>query len=142
MKLRGNTAGAWAWGTPLQPASRRCSLDTTGLGYLLPFLETKSVTTNFESHREAGLSLAPQRGCWFQARQKKLLCIQGTGPIAKCQYHALVRGVGGIGPAQKREVLLMDPATPQKAMEDGRMGISGCSSIATLVHAQPSKPKD
>lgn len=141
-KLSRNTTGAWARGTSLQPASRRGSLDATALGHLLPSLERKSVTTNFESQREAGLSLAPQRGCWFQARQKKLLCIQGTGPTAKSHYHDLVRGVGRIGPASKREALPTHPASPQKAMEDSQMGISGCSSVATLVHAQPSKPTD
>lgn len=87
LKLRGDPMGAWAWGA--QPEASRqgaldCCLDTSKV-YLLLFPETKSITTNFKSHTEAGLTLAPQRGCQFQAQQKRRLCIQGTQPMAKSQ---------------------------------------------------------
>lgn len=80
-----------------------CNLDTFALGYPLPFLATKPITTNFKARAEAGLTLASQRGCQFQAQQKRLLCIQGMQPVAESQYHDLLRRVRGIGPAQMGE---------------------------------------
>lgn len=58
---------------PLVPAQTPLDLASS-----FPFPKTKSITTNFKSHTEAGPTLAPQRGGQFQAPQERLLCIQGT----------------------------------------------------------------
>ena len=130
MKLRGDSVGAWAWGPP---CSQHPSTGASGLDYLLPFPKTKSITTNFKPHAEAGLTLAPQRGCQFQAQQKRLLCIQGTQSMAKSQYHALQRGVGRAGSAQMGEALfpLNGPSLSSEGWGRGQRGRSlppGCSS--------------
>lgn len=111
----GGREGSWAWGVPLHPLSG-ASIPAVGplvpaqalldLAFSFPFSETKSITTNFKSHAEAGLTLAPQRGCQFQAQQERLLCIQGTD-AANGQISEIgpLRGVGGTDLAQKGEAL-------------------------------------